>query len=94
MKTKDLYCGRLDLFRSLWCTVSAHWKIQRIQKTISWEIVILLLDVCVLWDYVDHLRIKAKTEKLPWEILHFTWTVAMYDRNRKVGIKNITLQSI
>ena len=93
MKTKDLYCGRTDLFTRLWCTVDGTGRVARtaIKDGIQY---VLLLDLELCWDYLDHLRVKTPKCFSSNEKVKLSWKVAMYARNTKVWLRDVLISSI
>ena len=93
MKTKDLYCGRLDLFRHLGCKVDGVARVWRTEIRNGTQRV-LLLNLQVMDDEVQHLRVKNNKMVWPNDKVKVEGTVGMYARNTKVGLRNVLLSLI
>lgn len=93
MKTKDLYCGRLELLPMLWETVDWTARVARSQIKDGIQYV-LLLDCELCWEYVHHLWVKTPKCFSSNEKVKLSWKVAMYARNTKVGLINVLISSI
>lgn len=93
MKTKELYCGRSDLLCHLWCTVDGEARVARtaIKDGIQY---VLLLDLELCGDYLDHLRVKTNKCFSSNEKVKLSWKVAMYARNTKVWLKDVLISSL
>lgn len=93
MKTKDLYCGRSDLFTRLGCIVDGTATVARTSIK-DWIQYVLLLNLELCGDYLDHLRVKTPKAFSSNEKVKLSWKVAMYARNTKVWLKDVLISSL
>jgi len=94
MKKQIKYIGRTELIPHVWCRIDGTARVARteIRDGIQW---ILLLDLDLCGDYVDHLWVKSRKALCSNEKVKVEWKVYVYDVRRfKIGLKDVLLSLI
>lgn len=93
MNKNKMYDGRLELLPMLWCKVDGEARVWRTEFRDGIQR-ILLLDLDICWEYIQHLRVKNKKALASNEKVKVEWKVYLYCKNMKVGLCDVLLSSI
>ncbi len=84
MKTNS-YSGRIELLSAVGCVVDGEARISAVKDEF-----VCLENAQILGDTVAHLRVKIKGHfKGKWDKVKFKGKVCLYDKDRKVGLKDV-----